>query len=412
MKRIPDEKQIESMLEHLAPPISGRLDERLSNAPWMQPEPHSGETMNRSQPRVVRRLAFASLMIVVLLSLALVTPPGRAFAQDIMKFFRRAESNVFPLSPDQIVPPEEVQSMPTAAPPAPLVSVPEAERSAGFDAKELPLVPKGFEFAGAMGLPGSITIEYQAQGGGGALVINEATDGFMQSDWDQAPVEAISQVQVGDLQAEIVQGGFVVYPDEPTSARWNPELPILRLRWISDGLWIEMVKFGGVEAIEYLDQDAMIDLAESLTNDPFPLEVSEAEAHARFDVLEPGTLPEGMTFLGSSLDPALKMVSLSFGYSEADRRLLIKQQPAKSIETCDLCGLVGASASVEPVQIGDAPGEYALGVWELTENGPVWRDDPYLRTIRWQKDGMAYEMIYMGMEVEKEDLITIAEGLQ
>jgi hypothetical protein len=110
------------------------------------------------------------------------------------------------------------------------------------------------------------------------------------------------------------------------------------------------------------------------------------------------------------------MIELQFPVSskvtEADRRLLIKQQPAKSIETCDLCGLVGGSASVEPLQIGDAPGEYALGVWELTENGPVWRDDPYLKTIRWQKDGMTYEMIYMGMEVEKEDLIAIAEGLQ
>ena len=130
------------------------------------------------------------------------------------------------------------------------------------------------------------------------------------------------------------------------------------------------------------------------------------------DVLVPATLPEGMTFLGSSFDPALKIISLSFGYSESDRRILIKQGPVGANEACDLCGIVGASASVETVQIGDVAGEYAEGVWELTDNGPVWRDDPYLKTLRWQKDGMAFELIYMGMELEKEALVAIAASMK
>jgi hypothetical protein len=119
-----------------------------------------------------------------------------------------------------------------------------------------------------------------------------------------------------------------------------------------------------------------------------------------------------MTFLGSSFDPVSKLVSLSFGYSETDRRILIKQQPVDFTDTCDLCGLVGASASVESVQIGDVIGEYALGVWELTNNGPVWRDDPYLTTIRWKKDGMAFELISMGTEVGREELLSMAESMK
>jgi len=56
---------------------------------------------------------------------------------------------------------------------------------------------------------------------------------------------------------------FVVYPNE-TSATWNPDAPVLRLRWVKDGIWFEMAKFGDVVPIEYLDQAGLIELAESL----------------------------------------------------------------------------------------------------------------------------------------------------
>lgn len=210
-----------------------------------------------------KRMALSALALAAVLTLALITPQGRAFAQNILQYFRRAESRVLPLPPDQIVPTEHAADIPTAQPPLPLVSVAEAEGVAGFDAKELPSDPQGFTFAGAMGVPDGISIEYQAQGNGGQLVINESKDGFMQSEWDQAPVEAISQVMIGNREAEMVQGAYVVYPGE-TSARWNSEAAIIRLRWVEEGLWFEMAKFGGVESIAYLDGPAMIKLAESL----------------------------------------------------------------------------------------------------------------------------------------------------
>ena len=221
-----------------------------------------GEKMNTVHSRRFSKLALTTLAAAALLIVAFTTPQGRAFAQSILQLFRRSDSYTLPL-PEEHLSGTVDASAPTAMPPAPLVSITEAERSAGFEAKELSSVPQGFTFAGAMAGPGGISIQYQAQGNGGQLIINESTTGFMESDWDQVPVEFITPVKIGDVEAEVVQGAYVVYPGA-TNAEWNPEAPIIRLRWIEDGIWFEMAKFGGVESISYLDQHGMIALAESM----------------------------------------------------------------------------------------------------------------------------------------------------
>ena len=148
-------------------------------------------------------------------------------------------------------------------PPVPLISIAEAEAQAGFDAAELPFVPDGFEYLGARVYGNAIHIEYETRDKGGHLVIKQSLEGFDQSEWDKVPPEAILPVKVGEFDGEFAQGTFVVYPDA-TSATWNPEAAILRLRWLNDDIWFEMIKFGNVEAIEYLDQERLIEFAQYL----------------------------------------------------------------------------------------------------------------------------------------------------
>jgi len=219
-----------------------------------------GERMYRTR---TRRLAYSVIAFVALLIITLATPQGRAFAQNILQFFTRAESDSFELAPSQIVPLETAQAEATAVPPSPLISVAEAEAQAGFDALELPSVPNGFEFLGARMYGNVISIEYQVPGGGGHLIIMQSPDGYNQSNWDQVPADAVIPVKIGNLDGEFTQGLFVVYPND-TSATWDPDAPVLRLRWVKDGIWFEMAKFGDVVPIEYLDQAGLIELAESL----------------------------------------------------------------------------------------------------------------------------------------------------
>lgn len=268
-----DDKQIQSILqdavEQKIPASEVKLwpGIRANLVAGRNQSVQQGEHMLSISSRRLSRMALVTLAAVGLLAVAFITPQGRAVAQTVFQLFRRAESNVLPLPAEQIIPPETAQAMPTAQPPAPIVDVAQAEKTAGFDAMELPSVPEGFNLLGAMANPGSIHIQYEAVGGGGALVITQSTGGFIQSEWDQAPVESISPVRIGDLDAELVQGTYVVYPGE-TVARWNSDAPILRLRWIRDGIWFEMAKFGGVERIEYLDRDALLTIAESMVYDP------------------------------------------------------------------------------------------------------------------------------------------------
>jgi len=221
-----------------------------------------GERMTQVR---IKRLAYSLFAVIAILAISLTTPQGRAFAQNVLQFFRRTENKTFELKPSQIVPVETVQADATAVPPSSLISVTEAEALVGFDVLELPSVPAGLNYLGARLYGNSVSIEYEARGMGGNLFITQSRDGYWQSelDWDKVPSDAIVPVKIGNVEGEFVKGTFVVHPND-TVATWNPDAAMLRLRWVKDGIWFEMAKFGNVESIEYLDQDGLIELAESL----------------------------------------------------------------------------------------------------------------------------------------------------
>ncbi len=159
-------------------------------------------------------------------------------------------------------------------------------------------------------------------------------------------------------------------------------------------------------------------IAQTTTPDPgdinhASLSVVEVENQAGFDVLEPSWLPETLSLVGATYEPGLSIVRIFYRYVDTNG-LVLKEEPFKRTDDCELCGVVGDSAAVETVQIGKGKGEYVEGVWKLTDTGPVWESDPYLKTLRWQANGMAFELLYMGPpdSLSKTDLIAIAEGLK
>ena len=225
-----------------------------------------GNPMNRMTIRKqARPLALALALAILVITLA--TPAGRTFAQSILNLFTRTKSSTFPLTDTQVEAGQQVEDMATALPPAPLLSLTEAQHQVDFEIATLPTAPTGFQYLGIRLHGERVNVEYKALGGGGHLIIQQSSTGYDETNWESVPENAIVPVKIGELDGEFVQGTFVVYPDED-QATWNPDAAILRLRWVDNGVWFEIAKFGNVEAIEYLDQVEMIELAESLTTSP------------------------------------------------------------------------------------------------------------------------------------------------
>jgi len=101
--------------------------------------------------------------------------------------------------------------------------------------------------------------------GYGHLVIMQSQGGFYQSDWNMVPGDDVLPVKIGDVDGELVQGSFIQYPGENV-ATWNPDATITRLRWVDNGISIEITLHG--DAHHHLDLAGLIQLAESLAIQP------------------------------------------------------------------------------------------------------------------------------------------------
>jgi hypothetical protein len=161
-------------------------------------------------------------------------------------------------------------------------------------------------------------------------------------------------------------------------------------------------------------------LARDVTSTPDPasnleekFSVAQIEEQSGFDLREPAWLPENLLFDGATFDSTNSVARIFYQQFDSNG-LVLKEEIYTDPDSCNLCNSVGESASVETVQIGTVYGEYVQGVWNLTDNGPVWENNPFLQKLRWQLDGVAYELLFMGNPdfLTKEDLVRIANSLK
>jgi hypothetical protein len=157
----------------------------------------------------------------------------------------------------------------------------------------------------------------------------------------------------------------------------------------------------------------------------FPLSVDEAEALAGFSAKLPALLPEGFTFSGANFKSDRQAIVLDYVPTHSGEILRISQRRV---------GLdyqsIGASATVEIVQIGEMTGEYVTGAWkildgqsEIQPDSPLtveanWDPDAQVQILRWQDGDILYEIIYGGGRpgnintLGKNDIISLARNLQ
>jgi len=428
-----------------------------------------GEKMNTIKPRRISRAALIALMIVVLLALAFITPQGRAFAQSILQFFIRSESDAIPVPTEEPVtwvdltpglPPATSTPLPAIASfaddcgdfPNPICSVEHIRGRVNFTVKELGIIPEGLYFIGATGGPDSISLSYEFENHAGGIHIFEER-------WTGVAIQvgasaAVEKVQIGGLTGEYVRGTFIMYPGDPV-ATWDMNAGNEILRWVDDGTSYTM--FANLP--DTLEKEGMAALAESMTTesvaklpmpvsepvdvwnpkDTYNLSISEAEELAGFKLLLPTRLPEILSLVGASHDAEHNIIEVYYSldqnlYGPTTEGILLRQQIAPDLDDCFLCDIligdynefaedagnanyfkeiVPSAEDIETVQIGALTGQYVQGVWSGTDCcGWVWDPIPYRKNLRWWSNGMAFELSYFGMHIEKADMIKIAESLK
>ena len=223
--------------------------------------------------RPAARLRWAGLTTMAVLALAAATlllPQGRALAQSVWLFFNPAAAESFAVPPD--VQAGAPSSGPTAAAPSFAADqcgadlacqLAAAEAATGLAALELPATPQlSFTYVQAFPETGTVILGYTADGGGG-LVLSQSRGDLPTSPWEAVPEGAAQAVTVNGAAAEYVEGTFVVFPGS-AEAVWNADAPVQRLRWQANGTLYELSKLGDPQALETLDQAALIALAEQL----------------------------------------------------------------------------------------------------------------------------------------------------
>ncbi len=341
---------------------------------------------------------------------------------------------------------------------SPRCSIEQIRSKVKFPIKELGVLPAAMVFIGATGGPDQVFISYDSQDHKGFLSLTQApwTGSPEQTDWKIGPNAVVETVQIGSLTGEYVKGSFG-YRSGETQETWNENSGIQNLRLVDQGVYIVLQGFG---LDGQLDRDGMVALAQNLTTGPvsaistpvpsltptttsipptpepayqFILSLPEAGQKAGFTVRAPTYLPENLAYIGASYDPVTHSVSLSFHYNNSNNPdamdgLMIREELVVDADRCNLCGfkvgdsaagwadksgtIVGTSATIEMVQIGNGKGQYVEGIWKGTDNGPAWDADPYAKRLRWQANGIAYEFFYAGMEITKEDMLAIARSMK
>ncbi|MCU0485381.1 MAG: hypothetical protein MUC85_04660 [Anaerolineales bacterium] len=452
---------LNDLAEQAAPAEQIDLWPAIQNSiPASQQPGKSGHAINPSN-LFLRRASITLLALIVAAALLLNTSPGRALAERLLLFFHVTEEQSFVIPTDQVfeVPPtstpapayilplQTVEAVAQLEPTQPVdlsCSTPESraayfcqiqavEELAGFDVKEFLYDPKGTKFSSAVfnAEINQVTQEFVVTTGGGTLHLRQGLNEFLPADdpWSQVPSKAVEQTTVNGNYAEIANGTYVVYPNA-TAAVWEPGGQ-LSLVWREENHWYVLEKMGDPYPIEWITEQELIRLAESLVDDrPLdavpPLDpenltsVAEAERLAGFDVPTPTLLPQGFEL--KRVMWVYDTVRLFYGpETSTGSALMIFMGPVTQTQAgpCVDC----PPGTSEAVQVGEWQGWYWRGVFHTGASlpskpapTPAWQADAPQWQVGWNTDALWISLWFVptedGMEMNKDTLIAIAESLR
>ena len=465
--------QIEALLRSIRPEPGETYRQRMEQAPW------NGfpSSKNKSQGRKYGFAAAATAMLIIAVFL-LATPAGKVLANEVLHFFSRSQGNILPAPTELIVAPlpsstpepsygvalvpAELATKPTPTITPTMVGAPknlslaEAEAVAGFNLYEPLRLPRDYNLIRINydASQQAVYMEYKSPRAG----TNEVFFILQGKNLDPFEVGASAEVEIvpiGEYNVEFVRGSWFT-PIGSKEQIWENMSETYFLRWEAGDVSIEMgFLLNETFMPAYLTRDEMLTLARGLVRCPSPeidvcdgshavpgrqptppevddrvayLNVAEVESLAGFDILEPGLLPEGISFSHVRFSPSGKFVWLEFGDFSGDLMhfsgptLRISQfvrQSSRSISPGDY-----PPEAVESVVVNGHPGIITIGriFTNIATPGqptpsPIWQAGTGDIAVQWMTETMVYSISfnpgYPGSErLSKQNLIRIAESLR
>jgi hypothetical protein len=162
----------------------------------------------------------------------------------------------------------------------------------------------------------------------------------------------------------------------------------------------------------------------------FPLTLGEAAVEAGFPIRTPADLPAGFEFRGARFDANRQAVEQYFVFVGQTTGPVLTAQFILAQQPGAFDSLIGPSAAIDPVTVGDWPGEYVAGGWlykpsgtQVESDGTVVQQFSWeqtlvpLQTLRWAEDGYFFEIAFIGSDTQagylvRDDLVSIASSLR
>jgi hypothetical protein len=433
----PNEKQIEEFLAKIQPKPSDRFFKQIGQASWkVNPGP---QMTNKLRPR----FAFATVLLLIVLVNLMLTPTGRAWAQEVFQFFKKVDSTTIPVSEKEL---EQYNYFETSreAYELPLVPIfiptvtPEmaslpgcdtaekaqsysckiayAESQLGFELMEFPEKPQNLEFQNIWfdKQTNFAMIEYESPGMLLRLSqrLGQAPEAF--KPWPWVLASDVEKIKVGPFDGEYVSGGFDL-SNEKGELVWQDTTSTQRVAW-SDGTYWYLLDSGGW----LMNRDRLIEMAGSLVAKPVIVEkqpdpevlditlssISEAEAYSGLDLKAPTILPIGFVFSEAHYTSFRKNeVSLRYdGNNVGSNYMVIHIKKDSSINFDTL-------STTENSEVVKVNGQNAY--YGFMKDGAY----PYL-FLSWQDGDLNYRMYFYWYNdmihglIDKQKMIAIAESME
>lgn len=451
-----DKKNIQSILrealENEIPSeeinLWGAVESNLVTGRYQQ-----GEKTNRTKQYRISRVALAIVIAFALLAFAFATPQGRAWAQEVVRFFTKINSTTVQLSSQQLKQLNEMNKpydlplvpvfIPGVSPEMAAIAGCEtpqkaqtyrcqvvlAESQLGFDLKELPEKPDGWEFTSLRANTDlqiavmSYELDFRdlsytnyngyAYTSHSTLVFTQGvgelskSNWFGNNSWEVVPTDKVEPISVGAYKGEYVKGDFSLRPGNNILV-WSDVDRRQRLAWSEGTRWYQIDFSPNLNIVSTLGKDQLILLAEGLVYSPIGrteplnpdhlLSISDAEKISGFDLSAPSLLPMDMDFSYARYLPDKQQVQLVYGVNE---ELTIHEWKG------------------DPVDYKKPLGAYEFTCEMVNMNGEAAfycsRENPNPRSfLWWHKNGLNYQMYFdslTGGRIDREQMLLIAESM-